>query len=88
MQLLYVSHDSIVYTRAQDAEHILIAIHRGGEDFQRDFPGGFPGDHSDAFKARTPDYLPGTGRRPVAAENLPDRYVYRRRGAVASPADT
>jgi glycosidase len=32
MQLLYTSHDSIVYTRAQGAERVLIAIHRGEED--------------------------------------------------------
>jgi glycosidase len=32
MQILYTSYDSIVYTRTDGAQHILIAIHRGNED--------------------------------------------------------
>lgn len=32
MQLLYTSHDSIVYLRSTGEQHVLIAIHRGTED--------------------------------------------------------
>lgn len=32
MQILYASYDSIVYTRSDETERILIAIHRGTED--------------------------------------------------------
>jgi glycosidase len=32
LQILYTSTDSIVYTRTEDRQHVLIALHRGGED--------------------------------------------------------
>ena len=32
LQVLYTSTDSIVYTRTEGNQHIVIALHRGGED--------------------------------------------------------
>jgi glycosidase len=32
LQILYTSTDSIVYTRTDDRQHVLIALHRGSED--------------------------------------------------------
>lgn len=66
MQLLYASHDSLVYARALGEERILIAIHRGEEDVAIYVPANL----TNLAGSKTSSQLFGQGKLHIGEEQL------------------